>query len=104
MNEGKVVERGTYKELMDGGGVFEKFVREFGGKGEEQDDKTIKEGGAEEIVEAKGDSKDGGEKKMKKATGIMQAEERTKGSVSWRSEFILAFPYYGWHLTFSSSS
>ncbi|GJJ09853.1 hypothetical protein Clacol_004077 [Clathrus columnatus] len=70
MLDGRVVERGTYQELMDNKGSFAKFFAEFGAKNEsEEKDQESSEN----------------ESKMKKGMAggqIMQAEERSTGAVS----------------------
>jgi ABC-type multidrug transport system ATPase subunit len=89
MDNGYIVERGTYAELMAKNGQFSKFVNEFGGKEEDED-------GDEDDEDGVKGNKDGGGKsgskihpsfdKEKKKPGIpaalMQVEERNTGAVS----------------------
>ena len=75
MFEGRIVERGTYTELMASNGPFSRFVIEFGSKEEQEI--------AEEMaLEPSADQ----EKKARKQRGpgaqLMQAEERNTGAIS----------------------
>ncbi|KAG5653385.1 hypothetical protein H0H81_000772 [Sphagnurus paluster] len=84
--DGRIAERGTYAELMAGTGEFAKFVTEFGAKEEEEEKE--KEESESEIVEVvdgdeKGKEKEGGMKKATAGPGLMQAEERNTGAISW---------------------
>ncbi|KZT73163.1 hypothetical protein DAEQUDRAFT_808686 [Daedalea quercina L-15889] len=74
--DGRLAERGTYAELLQSGGEFARFVREFGAKEKEEEEE-------EEAVEEAGEKKKDGKEvaPVGKAT-MMQAEERTTGSVS----------------------
>jgi len=78
MFDGKIVEKGTYQELIEKNGPFAKFVNEFGGK-EEQEEQKGEEAGIEEGHE---------EKKKVGGTGgkMMQAEDRSTGAVSSAGE------------------
>ncbi|KDR78881.1 hypothetical protein GALMADRAFT_244520 [Galerina marginata CBS 339.88] len=88
--DGRILERGTYAELMGRGGEFSAFINEFGSAQEEEE----KEEEAEEDAIAS-DSREDGPKakkekermeKMKKAVGgtaLMQAEERNTGAIAW---------------------
>jgi ABC-type multidrug transport system ATPase subunit len=69
MLDGRIVERGTYKELVENNGPFAKFMAEFGAK-EEAD-----QGGEEAPKEEK-------RKKAMVRGAIMQTEERNTGAVS----------------------
>lgn len=83
--DGRVVERGTYNELIASNGSFAKFVSEFGAKNETE---------GEEQESSEGDAK---QKKSTVGAQIMQAEERSTGAVSntgglvvtWLALFIL---------------
>ncbi|KAF8519129.1 ABC transporter [Hysterangium stoloniferum] len=70
MLDGRIVERGTYKELLENNGAFAKFIHEFGAKeeAEEAGEKVAKE--------------DMTKRKTMVGGGIMQAEERSTGAVS----------------------
>ena len=80
MHQGKIVEQGTYEELISRGGDFARLVEEYGGKEEEK---------KEEADEAEGDAieeplKDVKENKpQQKGNALMQIEERATGSVEW---------------------
>jgi ABC-type multidrug transport system fused ATPase/permease subunit len=73
MVNGRIIERGTYSELMVRGGEFAKFVSEFGNQ-------EVREEKEESAVEEVGEEKK--EKKPKVGKALMQAEERATGSVS----------------------
>ncbi|KIJ46424.1 hypothetical protein M422DRAFT_165131 [Sphaerobolus stellatus SS14] len=76
MFDGRIVERGTYQDLIEHNGPFAKFVAEFGGK-EEKEEKKGEEAGIGPGGEQEG------KRKIGKAGGkLMQAEERSKGAVS----------------------
>jgi ABC-type multidrug transport system ATPase subunit len=74
MLDGRIVERGTYAELIENDGAFAKFVKEFGSQEDEKADNEAQEAGDEDVKD----------KKKKVSTGgqIMQAEERNTGAVS----------------------
>ena len=78
MDNGRIAESGTYRELVAAKGEFARFARKFGSKEDAQtDEKEEREGEAM------------GEKKKKKASGegqLMTAEERNTGSVSSKGE------------------
>ncbi|KAJ3876293.1 ABC transporter [Lentinula edodes] len=79
VNDGRIVEFGTYRELMENGHEFSRFINEFGNNGP-QESKDEKESEVEVVKED-----DGHEKKLKMATagaGMMQVEERNTGAVS----------------------
>jgi len=72
--DGRIAERGTYTELMANDGEFSKFITEFGSKEDEKEKES--DDGSE--------GKTGGpEKKAVAGAGIMQAEERNTGAVTW---------------------
>ncbi|TFK40264.1 ABC transporter [Crucibulum laeve] len=77
--DGRVAERGTYAELMSHGKEFSRFITEFGSK-EEEEEKS--EDAIEELKDGKEEKK---EEKIKKVSGpgLMQAEERNTGAISW---------------------
>ncbi|KAG6909964.1 hypothetical protein DXG01_014233 [Tephrocybe rancida] len=80
--DGRIAERGTYTELMNGHGEFAKFVTEFGAKEEEEEEKEEAE---EDAIEAATDSKGEEKTPAKKATpgaALMQTEERNTGAIS----------------------
>ncbi|KAI0371903.1 multidrug resistance-associated ABC transporter [Pilatotrama ljubarskyi] len=79
MDEGVVVEQGTYQELMKSGQAFSRLIEEFGSLDKQED--------VEPNVEKPKTSKKGlianvpGPQKERQA--LMQAEERLTGAVSW---------------------
>ncbi|SPO20406.1 probable YOR1 - ABC transporter [Ustilago trichophora] len=91
LEDGRIVEMGTYDQLNTANGPFQRLVLEFGGE-KEKDEEEKKEDEAEAIE----DAEDGGKKGKKvdranlsggkddKAGALMQAEERNTGSVSMR--------------------
>jgi len=78
MHQGKIVEQGTYEELIAAGGSFSRLIAEFGGKEEEK-----KEQEEEEEEDAIEESKAADKKPERKGKALMQAEERAIGSVAW---------------------
>ncbi|RDB25853.1 Oligomycin resistance ATP-dependent permease YOR1 [Hypsizygus marmoreus] len=86
--DGRIAERGTYTELMEGQGEFARFVTEFGSKEEEQEEKREEEAEAIEAVgNVRGDEdqtkKDEVRKKAKMGSALMQTEERNTGAIAW---------------------
>lgn len=77
VNEGRIVEFGTYNELMENGSEFSKFVNEFGNNDQEEAQEEEMVAAIEDVEEVK--------EKRKKATagaGMMQVEERNTGAVN----------------------
>jgi ATP-binding cassette, subfamily C (CFTR/MRP), member 1 len=78
MLDGRIVEQGTYEELVKSNGDFAQFISAFGSQGEQekQEDGGIKE------TDAAGTTN----KRLKTVNGtvMMQAEERVLGAVSWK--------------------
>ncbi|KAG7451066.1 ABC transporter [Guyanagaster necrorhizus] len=81
---GHIAERGTYDELMQKDGEFSKFYKEFGSKEEKEEEEEVEE--EEDAIEgigkesvSEGDLK----KKITPGPGLMQAEERNTGAISW---------------------
>ncbi|KAF5366995.1 hypothetical protein D9758_003982 [Tetrapyrgos nigripes] len=75
VSDGRILERGTYTELMENGQQFSAFVREFGskdGEGEQskEEDSVVDEKAEDEV-----------KKKFTTGAAIMQAEERNTGAV-----------------------
>ena len=78
MHQGRIVEQGTYDELMESGGDFARLVAEFGGKDEEEKEKEDE--AEEDAIEESAEKK---KKPESKGKALMQAEERAIGSVEW---------------------
>ena len=83
LNNGSIVEEGTYSDLIARGGAFARFIEEFGSSGP-QDDLDKKGQKASEKEVTPGQEK---EKKDKPTKKVMQLEDRNVGSVSFKSEF-----------------
>jgi hypothetical protein len=88
--EGRIMEDGTYSELMANDGVFSKFVKEFGSKQqEEEEEEEDADELAEEVEEekaaggAKGTKVGALKEQYEKGKTIMQEEERNIGAVTW---------------------
>ena len=83
---GQIMERGTYAELMANGGVFSKFLKEFGSKQEEEME-DVDEDAAEVAKGGKGQKGSGVvtalKERYEKGKTIMQDEERSVGAVTW---------------------
>jgi ABC-type multidrug transport system ATPase subunit len=77
MVDGRIAERGTYKELIEKGGAFAKFVSEFGG-----DEQNEGEGSGEGQGDQKREEDGIVDKKARVGAALMQAEERNTGAVS----------------------
>lgn len=75
--DGRLIERGSYAELLENGGEFAKFVREFGAKEKQEEEE-------EEAVEEAGEDKKKDTKDVVLAGKgtMMQTEERNTGSVN----------------------
>lgn len=82
--DGRVVEHGTYADLMATGEQFSKFITEFGLQDEQKEEKED-ELEEDAIEDAKND--DGVEKKERKVAkagpALMQDEERNTGAIEW---------------------
>jgi hypothetical protein len=79
MAQGKIVEQGTYDQLILNGGDFSRLVAEFGGKEEEK--KEEEEEAEEDAIEEPLKEKE--KKPEQKGKALMQVEERATGSVAW---------------------
>ena len=73
MLDGRIVERGTYAELIENNGAFAKFVKEFGSQ-EDKEQENGEEVDKEEIKHKKKIVSVGGQ--------MMQAEERNTGAIT----------------------
>ena len=84
MQDGRIVERGTYEELVNNNGAFAKFVTQFGGNDKDMKEKhEVEEGATIEETPAGGDAvKPKHMRDDQKGTALMQAEERAVGAVS----------------------
>ena len=78
MHQGKIVEQGTYDELMSHGGDFARLVDEYGGKEEKKEEEEEAE---EDAIEEASAEKE--KKPQQKGKALMQIEERATGSVDW---------------------
>jgi ATP-binding cassette, subfamily C (CFTR/MRP), member 1 len=79
MHQGKIVEQGTYEELISHGGDFARLVAEFGGKEEEK--KEEEDEAEEDAIEEPAQKNE--KKPEQKGEALMQVEERAIGSVAW---------------------
>jgi ABC-type proline/glycine betaine transport system ATPase subunit len=77
--DGRIAEHGTYPELMRNSGEFSKFITEFGSKENDEKEQENHDEGATEVK----DELDEKRKDATAGTGVMQAEERYTGSISW---------------------
>ncbi|KAL0575903.1 hypothetical protein V5O48_006076 [Marasmius crinis-equi] len=79
VSDGRIVEEGSYPDLMASGREFSMFIKEFGSKEEKKEEEE-----EEEKAVVKVDA-DGAPEKKKKAVvgaGMMQAEERNTGAIN----------------------
>ncbi|KAM5532133.1 hypothetical protein V8D89_014226 [Ganoderma adspersum] len=75
MDEGAIVEQGTYAELMADGRMFARLMEEYGSQEENK---------SEEVDDVKDEDKDAAPTDTEKSTQkLMQDEERLTGAVSW---------------------
>ncbi|KAG2017864.1 ATP-binding cassette transporter [Coprinopsis cinerea AmutBmut pab1-1] len=86
--DGRIVEHGTYSDLMAHGKDFSKFITEFGTNEEEkeEEERLMEEEAVERAVEDKeGDSQKEPIKgrKSQPGPGLMQEEERNTGAIAW---------------------
>jgi ATP-binding cassette, subfamily C (CFTR/MRP), member 1 len=79
MHQGKIVEQGTYDELIARGGAFARLIEDYGGNEEEK--KEEEDEAEEDAIEEPEEKKD--KKPQAKPQALMQVEERAVGSVSW---------------------
>lgn len=92
MDEGKIVEQGTYTDLRSNSVVFSRLMDEYGNLDQEGEEEKEAER-EEEAVKGKTDApEDAGEKKAQAA--LMQAEERSTGAVSLDT-YLKYFKYAG---------
>lgn len=83
--DGKIAERGTYSELMEThGGAFARFINEFVSKDESEAKKGEAAGDVDVEEDAEGDAEVQKKRRAKvKGAQLMQAEERSTGSLDW---------------------
>lgn len=74
MENGSIVERGSYSELISSNGTFARLAREFGGSREETANETSTEKKSSKEVDVN--------QPLKKSSKLMQTEERSTGGVS----------------------
>jgi ABC-type multidrug transport system ATPase subunit len=87
--DGRIVEQGTYADLMAKGQAFAKFFTEFGTQ--EHEEKKKNEEAEEGAIEEAGEAKEGEDKKSgavkrvaaKAGPALMQEEERNTGAIEW---------------------
>ena len=85
--DGQIMEHGTYAELMVNGGVFSKFLKEFGSKQEEEGgdvDGVAAEGGIAKAEKGQANAVAALREEFEKGGTIMQEEERSVGAVTWK--------------------
>lgn len=100
VSEGRIVEQGTYTELIARHGAFAELVAEFGNN--EEETKQTQEAKEKAITDGKPDSKQQPSKQKesgpKKAHKLMQEEERATGAVGfkvYKQYLSAARPYMG---------
>ncbi|KAF4621625.1 hypothetical protein D9613_012586 [Agrocybe pediades] len=79
MDNGTIIEQGTYQDLMAHGPAFSRIMEEYGNL--EKDEEVEKSGDKKKKKEGKDGSEEGGAKKGN--AGLMQSEERNTGAVTW---------------------
>lgn len=84
VNNGMIVEEGTYTNLMAKKGAFARFIEEFGSNGSHED--TDKKRVAAKVDEVVHDGKKAEGNKDIPNKKVMQVEDRNVGAVSYRSK------------------
>ncbi|KAL8286968.1 hypothetical protein RQP46_003974 [Phenoliferia psychrophenolica] len=95
MEGGRVVEQGTYEELLEADGTFARLARDFGGKRDSAEAEGVMREKDIDVARVPEADADGGA--PKKQTGMMQVEERVTGAVSggvYRNYLKAANGYY----------
>ncbi|KAJ8086007.1 hypothetical protein PM082_004826 [Marasmius tenuissimus] len=103
VSDGRIVEEGSYADLMASGNEFSVFINEFGSKEEKKEEEEEEEKAVEKVV---GGEDEAATEKKKKAAAVagaamMQAEERNTGAIdgsvykeyiqAGKGEFIVPF-------------
>ncbi|KAF9255406.1 ABC transporter [Marasmius fiardii PR-910] len=78
LEEGRIVERGTYEQLMNDGKEFSKFVGEFGSGGAESEDTDEEE---QKVIVPVQEKQEEVRKPAAIPTTLMQGEERNSGAI-----------------------
>ena len=84
IDRGRIVEQGTYSELIARDGAFSALVAEFGNKDKDEEEKKEHEEKEFAAIDGKGEADPKKAVKVKKAPKLMQEEERALGSVGKR--------------------
>ncbi|KAH6913063.1 ATP-binding cassette transporter YOR1 [Coprinopsis sp. MPI-PUGE-AT-0042] len=92
ISDGRVVEQGTYANLMAHGKAFSQFVTEFGTNEEHKEEEEVSESKDDEaasveepladVKKAEGDGEPAAVQQAPSGPGLMQEEERNTGAVS----------------------
>ncbi|KAI0701717.1 multidrug resistance-associated ABC transporter [Earliella scabrosa] len=80
MDEGVIVEQGTYADLMTNGPLFSRIMEEYGSKEKQQTGSGAQAEKTDETESSAADAAAGGDKTPQ---ALMQDEERAVGAVSW---------------------
>ncbi|KXN89182.1 Multidrug resistance-associated protein 1 [Leucoagaricus sp. SymC.cos] len=80
MDEGVIIEQGTYEDLMQDSVVFARLMEEHGSREQEE---AEEEAGKKERKEKDGKGEGPGDGVAKKGGELMQTEERNVGAVTW---------------------
>lgn len=81
MENGAIVERGTYAELIADDGTFARLARDFGGNRDSADSETVMREKDVDVAKVVEEEEEAGVAPKKQA-GMMQVEERATGAVS----------------------
>ncbi|GAA6028671.1 hypothetical protein JCM8097_007340 [Rhodosporidiobolus ruineniae] len=96
MENGRIVERGTYEELMAAGGSFSRFAQEYGVTTAAEAKKEVKGAEAAEPEDEKKEKPTEGAGETKSSKPLMQKEEQATGSVSGTTWIAYAKAANGW--------
>ncbi|RDX54457.1 multidrug resistance-associated ABC transporter [Lentinus brumalis] len=86
MDEGRIVEQGTYADLMTDGQAFSRLLEEYGSLEKQEEQEEEEEAVVDDLQKPaakRADSKAVVPARALKAPGLMQDEERVTGAVSW---------------------
>lgn len=87
LENGRIVEQGTYTDLLKSGSALAQLSSESGGNVQAKAlEAGTKEDSDEGKTEVAAEEPKGDEKPKEKPSALMQAEERATGSLGWKSE------------------
>ncbi|KAI0717423.1 multidrug resistance-associated ABC transporter [Cerioporus squamosus] len=82
MDEGRIVEQGTYADLMTDGQAFSRLMEEYGSLEKQEQEESVADD-VQKPAAKRANSKAVVPAPAQKSPGLMQEEERVTGAVSW---------------------